>query len=246
MERNKMYASSSQSSGPSLGNETHAPKQPKCQVVSAHKPRQRIKKQRHYFAYKGPSSQGYGFSSSHVWMWELGRKESWVLKNWCFWAVVLEKTLESPLDHKEIKPVNPQGNQSWIFIGRTDAEAETPILWPPDAKNWLVGKNPDVGKEWRQEKGTTDDEMVGWHHWLNGHEFEQTPRNSEGQGRLACWSPWGHKELDMTEKLNGNKVPRGILKIQMKWDERSKMAGRLLPDWVTARSCCDGKVIDNP
>ena len=245
MERNKMYASSSQSSGPSLGNETHAPKQPKCQVVSVHKPRQRIKKQRHYFAYKGPSSQGYGFSSSHVWMWELDHKESWALKNWCFWAVVLEKTLESPLDHKEIKPVNPQGNQSWIFIGRTDAEAETPILWPPDAKNWLVGKNPDAGKEWRQEKGTTD-EMVGWHHWLNGHEFEQTPRNSEGQGRLACWSPWGHKELDMTEKLNGNKVPRGILKIQMKWDERSKMAGRLLPDWVTARSCCDGKVIDNP
>ena len=245
MERNKMYASSSQSSGPSLGNETHAPKQPKCQVVSVHKPRQRIKKQRHYFAYKGPSSQGYGFSSSHVWMWELDHKESWALKNWCFWAVVLEKTLESPLDHKEIKPVNPQGNQSWIFIGRTDAEAETPILWPPDAKNWLVGKNPDAGKEWRQEKGTTD-EMVGWHHWLNGHEFEQTPRNSEGQGRLACRSPWGHKELDMTEKLNGNKVPRGILKIQMKWDERSKMAGRLLPDWVTARSCCDGKVIDNP
>ena len=140
MERSKMYVSSSQSSGPSLGNETHAPEQPKCQVVSAHKPRQRIKKQRHYFAYKGPSSQGYGFSSSHVWMWKLDHKESWALKNWCFWAVVLEKTLESPLDHKEIKPVNPQGNQSWIFTGRTDAEAETPILWPPDAKNWLVGK----------------------------------------------------------------------------------------------------------
>ena len=128
--------------------------------------------QRHYFVNKGPSSQGYGFSSSHVWMWELDYKESWVLKNWCFWTVVLEKTLESPLDCK-IKPVNPKGNQSWIFIERTDAEAETPTLWPLDVKNWLIWKEPDAGKDWRQkEEGTTEDEMVGWQHRLSGHEFE--------------------------------------------------------------------------
>ena len=134
--------------------------------------RQHIKKQRHYFANKGPSNQSYGFSSSHVWMWELDYKESWVLKNWCFWTVV-EKTLESPLDSKEIQLVHPKGNQSWIFIGRTDAEAETPILLPPDVKNWLICKVPDVGKDWGQEeKGTTEDEMVGWYHQLNGHEFE--------------------------------------------------------------------------
>ena len=137
------------------------------------KPRQNIKEQRHYFANKGPSSQSYGFSSSHVWMWEVDHKERWALKNCCFWIVVLEKTVESPLDCKEIQPVHPKGNQSWIFIGRTDAEAETPILGPPDAKNWLIGKDPDSGKDWRQEeKGTTEDEMVGWHHWLNGHDFE--------------------------------------------------------------------------
>ena len=124
--------------------------------------RQHIKKQRHYFANTGPSSQGYGFSSSHVWMWELSFKESWALKNWCFWTVVLEKTLESPLDSKEIQPVHPNGNQSWMFFGRTDAEAETPILWPPDAKNWLIWKDPDAGKDWRQEeKGTT-----GWDGWM--------------------------------------------------------------------------------
>ena len=136
-------------------------------------PRQQIKKQRHYFAEKGPSSQSYVFSSSYVWMWELDYKESLAPKNWFFWTVVLEKTLESPLDSKEIQPVHPKGDQSWIFIGRTDAEAETPILWPPDAKNWLIGKNPDAGKDWRQEeKGMTEDEMVEWYHWLNGHEFE--------------------------------------------------------------------------
>ena len=135
---------------------------------SYEQPRQRIKKQRHYFADKGPSSQSYGFSSGHVWMWELDCEKSWAPKNWCFWTVVLEKTLESPLDCKEIKPVNPKGNQSWIFIGRTDAEAEAPVLWPPDAKNWLIGKDPGAGKDWRQEeKGTTEDEMVGWHHQLN-------------------------------------------------------------------------------
>ena len=132
-----------------------------------------IKKQRHYFANKSPSSQDYGLSSSHIWMWELDYKESWVLKNWCFWTMVLEKTLESPLDCKEIQPVHPKGNQSWIFIGRTDVEAEAPVLWPSDAKSWLIWKDPDSGKDWRrEEKGTTEDEMVGWHHQLNGHEFE--------------------------------------------------------------------------
>ena len=132
----------------------------------------KLKKQRYYFVDKGPSSQSYGFSSSHVQMWELDYKESWVPKNWRFWTVVLEKTLESPLDCKVFQPVHPKGNQSWIFIGRTDAEAETPTLWPPDAKDWLIGKDPDAGKDWRQEKGTTEDEMVGWHHRLDGHEFE--------------------------------------------------------------------------
>ena len=136
-------------------------------------PRPHIKKQRHYFANKGSSSQGYGFSSSHVWMWELDCEESWAPKNWCFWTVVLEKTLESPLDCKEFQPVHPKGNRSWIFIGRTDVEAETLILWPPDAKNWLVCKDSDAGKDWRwEEKGMTEDEMVGWHHRLDGHEFE--------------------------------------------------------------------------
>ena len=116
------------------------------------------------------------FSSSHVWMWELDHKESWALKNWWFWTVVLEKTLESPLDCKQIQPVHPKGDQSWVFIGRTDAEGETPILWPLDAKNWLIGKDPDAGKDWRQEdKGMTEDEMFGWHHWLDGHESEWTP-----------------------------------------------------------------------
>ena len=132
-------------------------------------PRQHIKKQKHYFANKGPSNQDYGFSSGHVWMWELDYKESWAPKNWWFWTVVL-KTLESPLDSKDIQPVHPKRNQSWIFIGKT--EAETPILWPPDAKNWLIGKDPDAGKDWRQEeKGMTEDEIVGWDQ-LNGHEFE--------------------------------------------------------------------------
>ena len=151
---------------------------------------------------KGLSSQSYGFSSSHVWMWQLDYKESWAPKNWCFWTVVLEKTPESPLDCKEIQPVHPKGNQSWIFIGRTDAEAETPILWPPDTKNQLR-KDPDAGKHWRwEEKGITEDEMVGWHHWLNGHGFEWTPGVGDGQGGLACCSPWGHKESDTTERLN--------------------------------------------
>ena len=134
--------------------------------------RQHIEKQRHYFADKCLSSQSYGFSSSHVWMWELDSKESWAPKNWCFWIVV-EKTLESPLDCKGIKPLHPTGNQSLVFIGRTDAEAETPMFRPSDAKNSLIGKDPDAGKDWRKEvKGMTEDEMVGWHHRLDGHEFE--------------------------------------------------------------------------
>ena len=127
-----------------------------------------IQKQRHYFANKGPSSQGYGFSSGHVWMWEVDYTESLAPKNWCFWTVVLEKALESPLDCKEIQPVHPKGDQSWVFIGRSDAEAETPILWPPHAKSWLTGKDSDAGRDWGQEeKGTTEDEMAGWHHRLN-------------------------------------------------------------------------------
>ena len=155
--------------------------------------------QRHYFAKKDLYSQIYGFSSSHVWMSELDQKEGWVLKNWCFQIVVLEKTLESLLDSKEIKPVNPKGNQPWIFIGRTDAEAEAPILWLPDVMNWLIGKDPDAGQNFRQEeKGAGEDEMVGWHHKINGHEFEQTPGDSKGQRRLVCCSPWGHRESDMT------------------------------------------------
>ena len=134
-------------------------------------------------------------------MLEMDHKESWAPENWCFWTVVLEKTLESLLDCKEIKPVHSKGNQSWIFIGRTDAEA--PILWPPDVKNWLLGKDPDAGQDWRwEEKGTTEDEMVGWHHLFTGHESEQTLGIGDGQVSLACCSPWGHKELDTTERLN--------------------------------------------
>ena len=143
------------------------------------------------FTNKGPSSQGYGFSSSHVWMWELDYKESWAPKYWCFWTVMLEKILENPLDGTGIKPVNPKGNQPRIFIGRTDAEAETPILWSPDMKNWLIGKDQWTGKEWKQEeKGMTEDEIIGWHHQLDGHEFEyQAPGVGDEQGILPFWSP---------------------------------------------------------
>ena len=172
-------------------------------------PRQHIKKQRHYFANKGLSNQGYGFCSGHVWMWELDYKESWAQKNWCFWTVVLEKNLESPLDCKEIQPVHPKVDQSWVFTGRTgrtetsvSVEAETPILWTPDAKSWLIEKDPDAGKDWRQEKGMTEDKMVGWHHRLNGHGFGYTPGVGDGQGGLAYCVPWGCKESDTTERLN--------------------------------------------
>ena len=156
-------------------------------------PRQHIKKQRHYFGDKNLSSLSYGFYSSQVWLWELDHKESRALKNWCFWTVVLEKTLENPLDCKEIQPVHPKGGRTWIFIGRTDAEAEVPVLWPPDVKNWLIGKDSDAGEDWRQEeKGTTEDEMIGWYLWLDGHEFEQALGVGDGWGSLACCSPWGH------------------------------------------------------
>ena len=141
-------------------------------MESYDQPRQHIQKQKHYFVNKGPSSQGYGFSCGHVWMWELDYKESWAQKNWCFWTVVLEKTLKSPLDFKEIQPVHRKGDQSWVFIERTDAKAETPILWPPHVKSWLIWKDPDAGRDCGQEeKGTTEDEMAGCHHRLDGLEF---------------------------------------------------------------------------
>ena len=135
-------------------------------------------------------------------MWELDYEESWAPKNWCFWNVVLEKTLESPLDSKKIQPVHPKGDQSWVFIGRIDVEAETLVLWPPHAKSWLMGKDPNAGRDWGQEeKGTTEDEMAGWHHWLDVHGFGWTLGVGDGQGGLVCCNSWGRKELDMTEWL---------------------------------------------
>ena len=152
---------------------------------------------------KGPSSQGYGFSSGHVWMWELNCEESWAPKNWCFWTVVLEKTLASPLDCKEIQPDHSEGDQPWDFFGKNDAKAETPVLWPPHAKSWLIGKDSDAGRDWGQEqKGTTEDEMAGWHHQLDGRESEWTPGVGNGQGGLACCDSWGRKKSDTTEQLN--------------------------------------------
>ena len=158
-----------------------------------------------------PSSQGYGFSSGHVWMWELDYKESWVPKNRWFSTVVLEKTLVGPLDCKEIQPVHPKADQSWVFIGRTDAEAETTILWPPDVKSWLIWKDPDAGKDWGQvEKRTTEDDMVGWHHRLNGHGFGWTPGVGDGQGGLACCSSWGCRVRHdwLTERTNFEPGPQ--------------------------------------
>ena len=149
------------------------------------------------------SSQGYGSSSDHVWMWELDCEESWAPKYWCFWSVVLEKTLENPLDCKEIQPVHSKEDQSWMFFGRSDAEAETPVLCPPHVKSWLTGKDFDAGRDWGQEeKGTTEDEMAGWHHRLDGHEFGWTLGVGDGQGSLACCNSWGRKESDTTEQLN--------------------------------------------
>ena len=140
-------------------------------------------------------------------MWELNYRESWAPKNWCFWSVMLEKTLESPLDCKEIQLVHPKGDQSWIFVGRADVQAETPKLWPPDAKNWLIWKDPDAGKDWRLEKGMAEDEMVGWHHRLYGRESEQAPGVAGGQEGLVCCSPWGCKESYTTERLNWTPGP---------------------------------------
>ena len=175
------------------------------------KPNQHIKKHRYHFAHKNSYSQSYGFSSSHIQIWELAEKEGWEPKNWCFRNVVMEKTLEAALDSKEINTVNPKWNQLWIFI-RTDAEAWAPILWPPDAKSWLTGKDPDAAKDWGQEgKGKTD-EMVGRHHGFNRHESEQTPGDSKGQGSLVYRSSWDHKELDTTEWLNNNKNKRKGIK----------------------------------
>ena len=165
-------------------------------------PRQHIKKQRHHFANKDLSSQGYGFSCGHVWIWELDWEESWMLKNWCFWTLVLE-----------IQPVHPKGYQSWVFIGGTDVEAETLILWPPDARSWLIWKDPDAGNDWgREEKGTTEDEMVRWHHRLDGHGFGWTPGVSDGQGGLACCGSWGCKESDTTEQLNWTDRWKGLIR----------------------------------
>ena len=148
--------------------------------------------------WEGPSSQSYGFSSHHVWIWELNSEENWAPQNWCFWTAVLKKTLVSPLDYKEIKPINPEGNQSWVFIGRTDAEAEAPILWPADS----LEKTLMLGKTESSRRRGWQDEMVGWHHQLNGLVFEQALGVDDGQGSLTCYSPWGCKESDMTEQLN--------------------------------------------
>ena len=153
-------------------------------------------------ANKGSSSQGYGFSRGHVWIWELDCEEGWVPKNWCFWTVVLEKTLESPLDCKEIHPVHSEWDQPWDFFGRNDAKAETPVLWPPHAKSWLIGKDSDAERDWGQEeKGTTEDGMAEWHHWLDGRESGWTPGVGDGQGGLVCCSSWGRKESDTIEQL---------------------------------------------
>ena len=169
-----------------------------------YKPTQHVKKQRHYFADKGLSTQSYGLSSSHVWMWDLDHEETWTPKNWCLNCSVEEDSWVPCTARRSnqsiLKEISPQ---SWTFIGGTDAEAEAPMLWPPDAKNWLIGKDPDAGKDWRQEeKGMTEDEVVGWHHRFNWHEFEQAPAVGDGQRSLVCCSPWGHKELDTTEPLN--------------------------------------------
>ena len=167
-------------------------------------PRQCIKKQRHHFVDKGPYSQTYGFPSGHVWMCVLDHKKDWVPENWCFRNVMLAKTLESSLDREELKPVNHKGNQPWIFIGRS--EAESLVVWPPDAKNRLTVKDPDSGKDCGQEREVTEDKMVGWNQRLNRYEFVQTLGYSEGQGSLACCSPWGCKKLDTSEWLNNNSI----------------------------------------
>ena len=181
-------------------------------------------RERHYFADKGPSSQSYGFSSGRVWMWELDYKENWVLKNWCFWTVVLEKTLESPLDSKEIQPVHSKGNQSWIFIGRTDVEVQTPILWPLDVKNWLIRKDPDAGKHWTwEEKGTIEDEMVGW----GASQVAPVVKNllaSVGEGWMESLTQWTWVLSKLWELVMGQRglaycSPRGHKELGLDWTE---------------------------
>ena len=194
---------------------------------SCDQPTQHIKKQRHYLANKGPSSQSYGFSSSHVLMWELDYKESWAPKNGCFWTVVLEKTLESPLDCREIQPIHPKGDQSSVFIGRIDAAAETTIVWRPDVKNWLIGNDPDVGKieGRRRRQRMREDEMFGWHHQLDGHEFEQPPGVGDGQRSLVCCSPWGFRRVrydwvtEMTDASNFLPSPIPKILITCPWSQ---------------------------
>ena len=196
-----------------------------------------LKQQRHCFASKGQSSQGYGFPSGHVWIWELNYQEGWVLKNWCFWTVVLEKTLESPLNCKEIQPVHPKGDQSWVFIGRTDVEAETPILWPCDAKSWLIGKDRDAGKDWGQEeRGMTEDEMVGWHHRLNGHGFRWTPGAGDGQ---RTWHAVVHRvarswiRLNVWTELNWKVSEYNLYSLLCLWWSSSEgMSFHSSPNWM--------------
>ena len=197
------------------------------------KTREHIKKQRHPFTDNGLYSQSYGFSISHVWMWEMDHKEGWVPKTWCFWTVVLEKTLEGPLDCKRIKPVNSEGNQSWIFFGGTDAEAKVPILWPPDAKSWLIWKDTDAGKGWRQKEQRN--------HWLNGFEFKHAPGDGEWQGSLACCSSQGCKELDMTEQLNDNNSQLKTcttweLQVKFYWGKRRTEALETAPQ-IALKGC---------
>ena len=175
-------------------------------------------------------------------MWELNYKEGWVLKNWCFWTVVLEKTLESPLDCKEIKPVHPKGDQSWVFIGRTDVEAESPVLWPPDVKNWLIWKDPDAGKDWGQKgKETTEDEMVGWHHRLNGHGLGWTPGVGDRQGGLARCSSWGTKSwtrLSNWTELDGLVASPAFFSLSLNiamrswWSEPRLAPGLVFADYI--------------
>ena len=199
------------------------------------------------FCFIPPSSQDYGFSSGHVWMWELDYKESWASKNWRFWTVVLEKTLESPLDCKGIQPVHSKGDQSWVFIGRANAKAETTIPWPPHVKSWLIGKTSDAGKDWGQEeKGTIEDEMAGWHHWLSEHESEWTPGVGDGQGGLACCNSCGRKELDTTEWLNWTELrlfhPWCFQARILEWGAISSSRGSSWPrdqTWVSCISCID-------
>ena len=171
----------------------------------------------------------------------IGHKESWALKNWCYSTVVLANTLESPLDCKEIQPVHPKGDPSWVFIGRTDVEAETPVLWPPHVKSWFTGKDSDAGRDWEQEeKGTTEDEMAGWHHWLNGREFEWTPGVGDGPGGLACCNSWGHKESDTTEQLNWTELTFSGLEWKLTFSCPEATAGtcntRLVPNQARSMS----------